>query len=346
MIRTRMKSTVQSTCFALLAGLCMPVAAQDPPAGTPEEVPSDAADAAVISDEEVVDVEEVQPGAPELSPERQAELEQTCRDFLQASGDMWYLLANVRSKADADAAADRMSALVTRIFELDEKLSGFTVVATDAACAGMMDTMQVRILDSLENVNEEFLSLRRAHCYGSLRLIRAFRLAAKVGLFAEDDVDELTDLPEPYSAEAAAAELERLRNLLAPDQEIHLLLVTVVDSGSAKTAMQRLAELDAALRRLMPVLPRGVFADENAPEVRAVVEPLSRALWNLRNEIVRIAALPGYADAQFDDFSEQMDKVFDTLQATHSVWFEDVFDASFRSDLDDAFHDNLKSQTR
>ena len=341
-----MKFPIQSTWFTLLAGLCIPLAAQEPPAEGAGKAPADAADAALISDEEVVDVEEVQPGAPELTPENQAELEQTCRDFLQASGDMWYLLANVRSKADANAAADRMTALVTRIYELDEKMGSFTVVTTDAACAGMMDTMQVRILDSLENVNEEFLSLRRVHCYGSKPLMRAFRLAAKVGLFAEDDVDELTDLPEPYSAEAAAAELERLRKLQAPDQEIHLLLVTVVDGGSAQTVVPRLAALDATLRSLVPVQPRGVFAEENAPEVRAVTEPLLRVLWNLRNEIVRIAALPGYADVQFDDFSEQMNKVFDTLQATHSVWFEDVFDASFRSDLDDAFHDNLKTQTR
>lgn len=350
-IHTRMKISIQSTCHALLAVLCLPLAAQEKPAAavaadTPaEEQVEDVVDASAISDEVVLDAEEVQPGAPPLSPERREEMENTCRDFLKASSDMWYLLANVRSKKDADAAADRVTELVTKIYELDEKLSAFTMVATDAACAGMLDSMQVRILDSLETVNEEFLSLRRIRCYGSKNLVRAFRLAAKVGLFAEGDVDELTMLPEPYTAEAAATELQRLQKLIAPDQEIHLLLVTVMDSRSANTALPRLARLDETLRGLEPKLPRGVFADENSSDVRGVTEPLVGVLWNIRNELVRIAGLPGYAGEQFDDFSDQLDKVFDTLQATHSVWFEDVFDASFRTDLDDAFHDNLKSQT-
>lgn len=345
-VRTRMPSVLHSPCFALLAGLCIPLAAQDGQTVAPEpaeDMVEDVVDASAVMQGQASDAEEAQPGVPELSPASQEEMVQVGREFLQASTDMWYLLANVRSRKDADAAADPMTRLVARIYELDEKMSTSAVVVPDAACAGMMDTMQLRILDSLENVNEEFLSLRRIHCYGSERLIRAFRLAGKAGLFAEDDVDSLTNLPAPYTEEQAAAELARLQKLLVPDQEVHLLLVTVVDAGSANNALPRLRELDQSLRGLAPAAPRGVFADEQAPEVRRVVEPLVQTLWNIRNEIVRLAALPGYGEAAFDDFSEQLDRVFDALEVSHSVWFEDVFDASFRSDLDDAFHDNIKT---
>lgn len=86
-----------------------------------------------------------------------------------------------------------------------------------------------------------------------------------------------------------------------------------------------------------------MFADERAESVRAAIEPLRQALWGIRNEIVRLAALPGYSEAKFDEFSEQLDKVYDALEATHSLWFEDVFDASFRSDLEDAYRENIKN---
>ena len=338
-----MTSFLHSTVFALVAAVCVPASAQGPEADTavaPEPAEEDVLE---VEDAGGVSTEEVQPGAPPISDEERKELERVGREFLQASYEMWNLLSGVRSKADADAAADRMTALVARIYALDEKMGDSPVVATDASCNGMLDSLQVLIMDSLESVNEEFLSLRRLHCYGSERLIRAFRLAGRAGLFAEEDVDSLSSLPDPFTPQQAAAELTRLGRLQEQDRNIAKLLATVVDSASAQAAVTRLGELCVALRELTPRERQGVFPDERATEVQAVVEPLRRALWGIRNEIVRLAALPGYAGKPFDSFSEQLDDVFSALEGAHSVWFEDVFDASFRSDLEDAFHENLKT---
>lgn len=329
---------LQSTCLALLAGLCAPVAAEDAAKVAPQPAEED-----VVEVADVADVEEVQPGTPPMTDGQREEMERVGREFLQASGDMWLLLSSVRSKEDADAAADRMMALVTKIYELDEKLSTSTVVAPDTACAGVLDSIQGRILDALETVDEEFHSLSRLHCYGSERLIRAFRLAGRAGLFGEEDASFLTGIPQPFTPEQAAAEIVRLGKLLEPDLQICLQLGTVRDSASAQKAVPRLRELEYNLRLLVPPQTPGVFADEREEGVRAAIEPLRQALWGIRNEIVRLASLPGYSEAPFDAFSEQLDKVYDALEVTHSLWFEDVFDASFRTDLEDAYRENIKN---
>ena len=333
-----MSHHIQSTCLALVAGLCVPVAAEDAADVAPQPADEDVVDVA-----DVADVEEVQPGTPPMTDEQRVEMERVGSEFLQASNDMWLLLSSVRSKNDADDAADRMMALVAKIYELDEKLSTSTVVAPDAACAGVLDNIQGRILDSLETVDEEFHSLSRLHCYGSERLLRAFRLAGRAGLFGEEDARSLAGIPQPFTPEQAAAEIARLGKLLEPDRQICLQLGTVRDSASAQQAVPHLRELEYNLLQLAPPQECGMFADERAESVRTAIEPLRQALWGIRNEIVRLAALPGYSEAAFDEFSEQLDKVYDALEATHSLWFEDVFDASFRSDLEDAYRENIKN---
>lgn len=56
---------------------------------------------------------------------------------------------------------------------------------------------------------------------------------------------------------------------------------------------------------------------------------------------MRIASLPGYDEMPYDNFSDALDRVYENLANSHSTWFEDVFDASFRSDLDEALHENV-----
>lgn len=338
--RTRMIAVPHSVAFAVLLGLWALPAAAAADGAAPDPADEE------ISEEEVLDVsdvEDVQPGVPAMSEEDRSRMNALGQEFLATSSDMWFLLAGVRSREEADAAADEFTRLVAKTYELDEKMSQCPVVVGEGACAGTLDNMQVQILDSLENVNVEFTCLCRLRCYGSEKLIKAFRLAGKAGLFADEDVDSLTALPRTYTDDEAAAELARLKNLLAPDRALHELLATVKDAASAEAARARLAELDKELRALLPGQPAGVFKDERAAGVTAVTAPLERALWDLRNEIVRIAGLRGYSQEEFDEFSDELDNVFQTIEDVHAVWFQDVFDPSFRSDLEDAFQENVKT---
>lgn len=83
-----------------------------------------------------------------------------------------------------------------------------------------------------------------------------------------------------------------------------------------------------------------MFPSEMQPHAQDILAPLEPILWAIRSEIVRIAALPGYEAETYDDFSVALDVVFESLAATHACMFDSVFDASFRSDLDNALREN------
>lgn len=284
------------------------------------------------------------------------------RDFLQASSDLWFLLSGINNEAEADAAAPRFTELVHRICLLDEQLSaastetGLTTEvqaevqedAEAAAVAGMLDTLQLRILEAFDDVNAEFLSLSRVHCYGSAALKNAFVESAETGMFSEEALSFLSDDGAPMSEMQSEEELERLQRLEEPDRAVLSALQQVKDAASAKNATETLVQLSRKLHNLIPEQQylRCTYAERYAAHARKVFDSLSPLLWGIRSELVRIAALPGYDSESYDAFSDALNSVYEDLDATHHVYFDDVFDASFRSDLDDAMQENAAPLTQ
>lgn len=282
-----------------------------------------------------------------------------CRDFLQSVSDLWFLLSGIGNRAEADAQAAPFTELVHRICLLDEQLSASSTAsglpveveaevhedAEIAEKAERLDALQLRILESFDDINAEFLSLCRVQCYGSAKLVKAFTEAAETGMFAEDSLLTLQGQGDSPTDKETEAELARRRNLEAPDRAVLTVLQQVKDASSAQRAVAALTQLAGNLRQLVPekVLDNRSFSDAARARARAAYEPISPLLWGIRTELVRIAALPGYDTESYDSFSDALNAVFENIGATHSEWFDDVFDASFRSDLDEALQENAPS---
>ena len=264
------------------------------------------------------------------------------QEFLKTASEMWFLLSGVSSKQDADRIATRFSELVRITFDLDNRLSSLPLVAPGAECVGMMDSVQLRILETMDDLHVEFLSICRVHCYGSEKLIKVFENAIELGMFAEEDKELLLAPGEPLSDEESHAEIVRLDRLEEPDRAVLDILVDVKDEEDAADAAVKLTSLSLHFKTLMPQknVENRAFSEATETAAREVLIPLETILWSIRSEIVRIAGLPGYEAETYDDFSVALDLVFESLCATHSNLFDSVFDASFRSDLDYALQEN------
>lgn len=281
-----------------------------------------------------------------------ADTERVGLEFLKATSDMWFLLSGIGNKEEADLAAPRFLELVQRIMELDELLSRLPMVpvvdtSVDAESdavhvVGMMDGVHLRILEAFEDLNTEFLGLCRQRCYHSERLRVAFCQAVASGMFSEEDVELLQSPPAPLDAEESRHEIVRLKRLVNPVRALLESLELVQDVESADKAAERLMVLTERLQKLMPETYQlnRTFADMTEPAVQEAIAPLIPLLWGIRSEIVRIASLPGYNTEPYNTFADALDSAFESLGETHGFCFENVFDASFRSDLDDAVREN------
>lgn len=281
------------------------------------------------------------------------------RDFLQTASDLWFLLSGIRNKADADDAAPRFTDYVQRICLLDEQLSrsstesglpveveaDVTEDAASAEVAATLENLQLRFLDAFEDVNAEFLSLCRVQCYDSRKLEEAFAEAVQTGMFPEESLAVLQGKEHPLSDLEAEQELVRRRHLEEPDRAVLSVLQQVKDAASAQKAVAVLSKLSDRLRLLLPSQELGnrTVSARYRDRVCAAYEPISPLLWGIRTELVRIAALPDYDSASYDDFSDTLNHLFEDISATHSEWFDDVFDASFRMDMDEALQENAPS---
>lgn len=279
---------------------------------------------------------------PEPVTEENNEAREISKEFLSTASEMWFLLSGVSNQQEADKAASRFSELVKRTFDLDNRLSELPMVSPEVGCVGMLDAMQVRILETMDDINVEFQSICRVHCYGSKQLRTAFEQAIELGMFAEEDMELLNDPGKPLSDEESQAEIVRLNRLAEPDRAVLDILVKVQNEEDASEAASKLASLSRQLNGLIPAESRKnrKFSPSAEAAARTVLAPLEPILWAIRSEIVRIAALPGYEAETYDDFSVALDLVFESLGATHVILFDSVFDASFRSDLDDALREN------
>lgn len=261
------------------------------------------------------------------------------RELLRVTNEMWFLLAGVADRQAADVAAPRFKALVTEAGKIGDELLGEDGQGQDLEA---LEMLHYHIAEALEALNDEFRSLCRARCYGSEALIKAFHQSVDAGMFDSELVEEL-QLPKPPMSESEARrEIVRIKRLVEPDRTLLNLLKSVQDAKTAESVVARLNTLAARLQTLLPEegAVKRDFSAAWAPRAREAFAPVEPLLWGIRSEIVRIASLPGYDNSSFDRFSDALDSVFAGLGDTHNVWFADVFDDSFRTDLDDALHEN------
>ncbi len=265
------------------------------------------------------------------------------RDLLVATNELWFLLSGIRDKADADKAARRFAELVSQVNKMDENL---LLMGDEPQQRESLDQLRYQIMDAYCSVDSEFGGLCRVRCYGSQELVDAFQSAVAGGMFDAKDLPLLEE-HKPFNEDEARAELARIKRLAEPDLAVLNCLRLVIDSGSAQRKTPELARLTAKLRALQPdsALQKRQFPDESAPSVREAREPVESLLWGIRSEIVRIAGLPGYSDEPYDRFSDTLDEMYEVLNETHNEWFDDVFDESFRIDLDEAYRENNNQAT-
>ena len=281
----------------------------------------------------------VAPAEGDATPQSEAVPVSPGRELLRVTNDMWFLLAGVADLKSADAAAPRFSALVSEASKIGDDLLGEDGQGQDLEA---LEMLHYHIAEALEALNDEFRSLCRARCYGSANLIQAFHKSVDAGMFDGDLVAEL-ELPKPPMTESEARrEIVRLKRLVEPDRALLELLQSVQDAKSADSVVKRLQTLSTNLQKLLPeeAVANRDFSASSAGRAREAYEPVATLLWGIRSEIVRIAGLPGYDGASYDRFSDALDSVYEGLGDTHTAWFDDVFDASFRSDLDEALHEN------
>ncbi len=265
------------------------------------------------------------------------------RDLLMATNELWFLLSGIRDKADADKAAGRFGELVSQVSKMDDDL---VLMGDEPQQQESLDQLRYQIMDAYCSVDSEFGGLCRVRCYGSQELVDAFQSAVAGGMFDADDLP-LLEIHQPFSREEARQEIARIKRLVAPDKALLECLRRVKDSSSARRRTPELMRLTKLLSSLRPdsKMKHRNFHNADAPAVREVSEPVETLLWGIRSEIVRIAGLPGYSDEPYDSFSDSLDKVYEALGETHSEWFDDVFDESFRIDLDEAYRENSRSAT-
>lgn len=261
------------------------------------------------------------------------------RELLRVTNEMWFLLSGVADRSGAESAAPRFELLAAEAGRISDTLFDAESSAQDLEA---LEMLHYHIAEALESLNAEFVSLCRANCYGSEKLIEAFHGAVAAGLFDADLVVGL-ELPRPPLTERESKqEIVRLKRLQEPDLALLELLQQVTDAATADKNVSRLLSV---AERLEALQPEAEVADRKHTEsakrrANEAFAPIAPLLWGIRSEIVRIASLPGYDDAAYDRFSDALDAVYEGLGRTHSSWFKDVFDASFRLDLDEALHEN------
>ncbi len=263
--------------------------------------------------------------------------------LLRVTNEMWLLLSGVVNRETAEKAAAPFVKLAKESASLSDKMFDGDARALDVEA---LDRNAYRIAESYDELCQEFSSLCHSRCYGSPQLMQAFLQAMDLGVFSDEERENLNTSTRMLSEQEAVAELQRLARMGSEDSELLTLLTRVKDADTAKKVAPQLTTL---AQRAMSGCPTLRLTTDNFPspchgQLLSVCRALEPLLWRIRTEIVRIVGLPGYDSEQFDVFSDALDSVYESLSKTHSECFDEVFDASFRTDLDDALHEGLSSK--
>ncbi len=262
----------------------------------------------------------------------------TPEQMLVVTNEMWRLLCGVVNKETADLSAARFGQLVKRSWQLSE-----TMFESEAQDVESLNAQTYRIAEVYEEASYEFESLCKCQCYGSAALVNEFLKAMELGVFGDEEREKLQLTHVLLSSDDAQREIARLRRMEALDDELLEQLGRVQDAQSAEAVAEPIATLAGRMKEGRPAHRFGrTNMPENArPDFLRVCNELEPILWKIRNEIVRIVALDGYDREPFDTFSDALDSVYESMSLTHGESFDNVFDSSFRMDLDDALHGNI-----
>ena len=269
--------------------------------------------------------------AAEPTEEKTPEPIGTAQQLMQTMLDLWGCLCEVRDRKTADQSAERISELTRRATELDGRLSTFEVDLDDEQLVEQIERVGSNIASCIEIIHDEFYGICRARCYGSSKLQEVFRRISKTGLFAGNDLPPLSGNTDPLTEQAQTREVRRLGRLKAPEE----------------AAVKTLELLPARYRDLLPdeEMSARLLLSPPGARLEAAARPLTRLLWGIRNEVVRIAGLPGYDGEKYNNFSDAMDAVYSVLVQAHCNWADEVFDATFASDLSEALDSGSGSQS-
>ena len=274
----------------------------------------------------------------QVGKENQSELA-LARLLIQNSAELWLLLSGIQKQEMAEAQAQLFIESVQRLEKLHTQLEFRFNAKPDGFNSEEFESIIQYISELNMAIDEEFLSLWRVDCYGSPALKFAFDRALNEGYFELPDGLSTARTQEQLSAEESHRELIRMQRLLDPDAAVVESLSRVTDANSAALAAAEIKVHTTRLQQLAPTQHEHSLrplACHDSEAYKAAYAPLEKLLWALRNELVRIAALPQYDDAPYDDFSNALDQLFLNIASTHSRWYGEIFDDSFFIDLDDA----------
>lgn len=285
--------------------------------------------------------------AAEPTEEKTPEPIGTAQQLVQTLLDLWVGLCEVKDKKSADRSAEHLSDLTRLATELDGRLSTYEVDLDDEQLVEQIESVSSKIAACIEIIHDEFYGICRARCYGSTKLQEVFRRIAKTGLFAGNDLPPLSGNADPLTDREQTLEVRRLGRLKSPDELLLKTLQGVKDPETANAAVKTLMKLPGRYRELLPdeELNARLLLSPPGTKVEAAARPLMSLLWGIRNEVVRIAGLPGYEGEEYNNFSDAMDAVYSVLVQAHCNWADEVFDATFASDLSEALDSGSGSQS-
>lgn len=268
------------------------------------------------------------PDTPTSAPEQ----------MLAVTNEMWRLLCGVVNKETADQSANRFGQLVQKSWKLSE-----TMFQGEAQDVESLDAQTYRIAEVYEEASYEFDSLCKSQCYGSAPLVNEFLKAMELGVFGDEEREKLQLTHVLLSPGEAQREMTRLRGMEKVDTELLTQLGRVQNAQSAAAVASQITGLAGRMNKNRPAhrYGRANMPENTRQEFLRICDQLQPILWKIRNEIVRIVALDGYDSESFDSFSDALDSVYESLSLTHGECFDEVFDSSFRMDLDDALHGNI-----
>ena len=271
----------------------------------------------------------------------------TAQQLMQTMLDLWVCLCEVRDRKTADQSAERISELTRHATELDGRLSTYEVDLDDEQLVEQIELVGSNIASYIEIIHDEFYGICRARCYGSSKLQEVFRRISKTGLFAGNDLPPLSGNTDPLTEQEQTREVRRLGRLKAPDEQLLNTLRKVKDPATAEAAVKALELLPARYRDLLPdeEMNARLLLSPPGARLEAAARPLTQLLWGIRNEVVRIAGLPDYDGEKYNNFSDALDAVYSVLVQTHCNWADEVFDATFASDLSEALDAGSGSQS-
>lgn len=280
--------------------------------------------------------------APAPSPQHEElrQVTQLHQDIVSLCQQIWMQLSVISNQEEADEAAESFSESAQRLTQLDQELQALEQnKQLSPHTQEAMASMAAQIVESYVLLGGEFSAIYNKQCMQSEPLQQSFERALRGGFFfVSHNSDIPLDLP-PLNPDEAQQELDRISQLLPPNEEAHACLRCVRDAATAREAASDLLKPIERLHELRPEGDLGLrpFAPAQRHRYEQLQAPLEQSLWDIRHQYVRIAATFAPESEDFNHLANTLDELYLSLEETHARIFTIVFDESFLHDMDEAF---------